>query len=108
MKLNQDKTIMTGVVKRVGDWGHTVPLAKKHEAMKIDYRGMVHAIQNGLKPSDGINRFMITELGKHLTELGERFYNGDMKVVDEFLQLYCIAKEQREEVIKQREQQVQA
>lgn len=108
MKLNTEKTVQPGVLEGLGDLRHTVPLAKKHEAMKIDYRGMVYAIQNGLKPSDGINRFMITELGKHLTELGERFYNGDMKVVDEFLQLYCIANEQREEVIKQREQKVQA
>ena len=33
---------------------------------------------------------MVGEMLKHLQEVGRRFYAGDIKVVDEFLQLYCL------------------
>ncbi len=32
------------------------------------------------------------EMLNHLEELGQRFYAGDIKVVDEFLQLYALDK----------------
>ena len=43
---------------------------------------------------------MLEELGRNLRELGERFYVGDVAVVDEFLQLYCIARGQRAIIAK--------
>jgi hypothetical protein len=39
--------------------------------------------------------FMVQELQRNMQELGQRYYAGDVKAVDEFLQLYCVEKEAR-------------
>ena len=39
---------------------------------------------------------MLRQLQDHLQELGERWYDGDMAVVDELLQLYGIESKARE------------
>lgn len=73
-------------------------LAAKHAGMKVDYRGMLRGAHALLRKSSPISAFMLEELERNLTELGERYYSGDLASVDEFLQLYCINKDGRERV----------
>lgn len=76
-----------------------VPLAKKHEGMMVDYSGMLRQARDNMKRNAGWHKNMMTQLERHLEILGKRFYEGDLTVVDEFLQLYCIADEDRERVV---------
>lgn len=64
-------------------------LAAKHTGMRVDYSGLLDRIANGCKVRPD-QRFMLGELSKHLLEMSERFYSGDIPAVDEFLQLYCL------------------
>lgn len=71
-------------------------LAPDHKGMKVDYRGLLRQTRVALPiPAASDKIYMLEALQDHLTELGERFYAGDLTVVDEFLQLYCIAAEKR-------------
>jgi hypothetical protein len=65
------------------------PLAKKHENMRISLNGMLGRIARGATVEDH-HRYAIGEFLKHCEELAKRFYSGDMYVIDEFLQLYCL------------------
>ena len=38
---------------------------------------------------------MREELFKHLEEVAEKYYAGNVEIVDEFLQLYCLGEEAR-------------
>lgn len=40
--------------------------------------------------------FVLEEFMRHLWELGDRFYSGELEVVDEFLQLYCLDRQRKE------------
>lgn len=63
--------------------------------MKVDIRNALSQIGASLRAS-GCRigyRFVLTELSKHMTELGERYTAGDTKAVDEFLDLYCLRPE---------------
>lgn len=74
------------------------PLAADHRGMKVDYRGMLRQSRVAMAnaPDGAQDRvYLLEELERHLTELGERYYAGDVAVVDEFLQLYCIAAAKR-------------
>lgn len=64
-------------------------LSGKHKGMRVDYSGLIGRIARGCKVRED-QRFMLGELEKHLEEMAKRFYSGDIKVVDEFLQLYCL------------------
>ena len=79
-----------------------VQLAKKHEGMRGDYSGMLGQACRALKRSEPGKAEMLRQLQNHLTEMGKRFYAGDFTVVDEFLQLYCVANEDRERVVAER------
>lgn len=71
-------------------------LAADHAGMRVDYTGLMKAAQQcATKSDEKAHAFMLGELQKHLTELGQRYYAGDAAVVDEFLQLYCIGREER-------------
>jgi hypothetical protein len=74
-----------------------VVLAAKYAGMKVDYRGMLRRAQCDLRKSP-LSKFMLQELESHLTELGERYYSGDVAAVDEFLQLYCVNQKARSEI----------
>lgn len=76
-----------------------VPLAKKHEGMMVDYSGMLRQARENMKRNAGWHKNMLEQLQGHLEILGKRFYEGDLTVVDEFLQLYCIADEDRKRVV---------
>jgi hypothetical protein len=70
-------------------------LAAKHSGMRVSAEGVLGRIRDGSslcrgdEQADG-TRYMVGEMLKHLFEVAERYYAGDMAVVDEFLQLYCL------------------
>ena len=63
-------------------------LASKHTGMRISASGVLGRIRDGLYYRE-LN-FVCGEMLRHLEELAIRFYSGDVKAVDEFLQLYDI------------------
>lgn len=67
-------------------------LGDTHAGMKMSASGALSQSSRVLKAVDETGlAFSLDELNRHLHELGKRFYSGDVKVVDEFLQLYCLA-----------------
>jgi len=60
--------------------------------MKISAKGVLRNAIMELPPSATGEKWSLNQLGEHLQELGERYYAGDIKVVDEFLTLYCLDK----------------
>lgn len=64
-------------------------LAPKHTGMKVSAEGMLGRIRDGWAVDESL-RYTCGELLDHLKQLGQRFYAGDVKVVDEFLQLYSL------------------
>ncbi|MES2415149.1 MAG: hypothetical protein V4614_15185 [Pseudomonadota bacterium] len=80
----------------------TVPfLAKKHTGMRVDYNGLLGQCQRALAHGHSANAEMLRQLQGHLKELGQRWYVGDVAVVDEILQLYCIEKDARDAIATQ-------
>lgn len=72
-------------------------LAPEHKGMTVDYSGMLMQAANALvcgEKEPGLAE-MLRQLQGHMTELGLRWYAGDVAVVDELLQLYCIGHETR-------------
>lgn len=61
-------------------------LAQKHTGSRISAHGVLGRIRDG-RYYKGLN-FGCGEMLRHLEEMAERFYSGDAKAVDEFLQLY--------------------
>jgi len=80
-------------------------IGPEHTGMRVDYRGLLlqsqAALQRGFK-EPGLAE-MLRQLQGHLKELGQRWYAGDVAVVDEILQLYCIEKAARENLVKSNE-----
>lgn len=70
-------------------------LAKQHQGMKVDYRGLLGQVRRAIKSKAGGHAEMLRQLEDHLTQLGQRWYAGDVTVVDELLQLYCIERDTR-------------
>ncbi|WP_020408976.1 hypothetical protein [Hahella ganghwensis] len=60
-----------------------VPLASKHTGMRVSAPGILNRVGGRLKPG-------AQEMLRHLQEVSERYYSGDLKAVDEFFQLYCL------------------
>ena len=66
-------------------------LAEKHTGMRISALGYLQKLMG--KRGRCItteDRFFAGEMSKHLKEMATRFYAGDVKAVDEFLQLYAL------------------
>lgn len=82
-----------------------IPLAKDMKGMRVSVRGMLNNAANALrKDAEGKQyRYMLKTLCEHLEELAERYYSGDLAVVDEFLQLYDLSADKREAIKKNRE-----
>ncbi|WP_019652224.1 hypothetical protein [Variovorax atrisoli] len=74
--------------------GAVAILAAKHTGMRVDYSGLLKQAQVGLRREPALAE-MLRQLKDHLTELGRRWYTGDVAVVDEILQLYCIEQDTR-------------
>lgn len=67
--------------------------APTHTGMKVSYSSLLgHASSVSRDPAASK---ALVRLQEHLQELGRRYYAGDVKVVDEFLQLYCVAPNER-------------
>lgn len=64
-------------------------LGTKHQGCRISAPGILGRIRDGWKMDDGM-RYATGEMLKHLEETAKRFYAGDVKAIDEFLQLYCL------------------
>ncbi|WP_414488791.1 hypothetical protein [Stenotrophomonas maltophilia] len=64
-------------------------LAPDHRGMRVSCSGLLSQVRGGLKSNPELAE-MVRQLHDHLNELGKRWYAGDRKVVDEFLQLYVI------------------
>ena len=71
-------------------------LAPDHKGFMVSYTGMLRQAAAACNSSNRSDlAFMLDELSHHMREMGERFYVGDTSAVDEFLQLYRVAEEQR-------------
>lgn len=70
-------------------------LAEKHTGMMVSCSGLLGRIADGCKVRPD-QRYMLGEMHRHLKEMAERFYSGDVKAVDEFLQLYCLDEKRPE------------
>lgn len=80
---------------------HTPVLAAEHTGMRVDYSGMLKQAGRATKASgETLHAFMLEELQRNLQELGQRYYAGDIAVVDEFLQLYCVERDARAAIAK--------
>ncbi|MDY4296789.1 MULTISPECIES: hypothetical protein [unclassified Xanthomonas] len=73
-------------------------LAKDHGGMRVSYSGLLRQVRGALTRADAAPDLaeMLRQLERHMEELGKRWYSGDMLVVDELLQLYCIEPVARE------------
>lgn len=58
-------------------------LADKHTGMRISASGVLLRVGGRLK-------FGAQQMHEHLQEMASRYYAGDIRAVDEFLQLYCL------------------
>lgn len=67
------------------------PLAAEHKGMRVNGGRVLRENRQGFS-------FFRKEMARHLEMVAERFYSGDVTVVDEFLQLYCFGEDQRKEV----------
>ncbi len=67
-----------------------IPLADKHTGFRVDIKNLVRT------GSENNKLFTLEELSRNLEQVATRFYAGDIKVVDEFLQLYCLDGERPE------------
>lgn len=79
-------------------------LAADHKGWKVDYSGLLSQASKALKHGSketGLAE-LLRQLQGHLEELGKGWYEGDAAVVDEFLQVYCVADDVREVVVKSR------
>lgn len=61
-------------------------LSSTHDGMRISASGVLGRIRDGRYFKE-LN-FGCGEMLRHLEEMAARFYAGDIKAVDEFLQLY--------------------
>lgn len=64
-------------------------LGPKHTGCRISAPGILGRIRDGWKLDNGM-RYATGEMLKHLEDTAKRFYAGDTKAIDEFLQLYCL------------------
>jgi hypothetical protein len=67
----------------------TPPLAQKHAGMRVNARHMLECGTAGKCKNRKGYAYMASEMARHLEEMAERYYAGDISAVDEFCQLYC-------------------
>jgi len=78
-------------------------LAKKHTGMKICLDGALN------HKGKTMGTYIIKELQKHLHMMANGFYEGNIKIVDEFCQLYCLDNKRPEQpAIEQSEKKGEA
>ena len=77
-------------------------LAQDHQGMRVDYTGMLGQIRREICRSAPMHAEMLRQFQDHIKELGQRYYAGDAVCVDEFLQLYCVEREARAAIAKEK------
>ena len=75
-----------------------VPLAPKHQSLRVSADGMLGRIADGRRQDKG-QRYMVAEFLKHLHTMADAYYAGRAAVVDEFCQLYCL-DDKRDEAVR--------
>lgn len=80
--INAERLAMSNEITEV----LVILLAQKHTGMKISAHGVLGRIRDGRYYKE-LN-YGCGEMLRHLEEMAERFYSGDLRAVDEFLQLY--------------------
>lgn len=81
------------ILRQMNEWGAF--LAPKHTGTIISAHGVLGRIRDGRYYKE-LN-YGCGEMLRHLEEMAERFYSGDLKAVDEFLQLYDLDEKRRDE-----------
>lgn len=71
-----------------GESGASALLGAKHTGTRISATGVLGRIRDG-RYYAGLN-YCCGVMLEHLEKMASRFYGGDAKAVDEFLQLYCL------------------
>lgn len=71
-------------------------LAPKHKGMKVSADGLIGRIVRGKRP-DRLDRHLLGEMLRNMENVAKRFYSGEVKVVDEFFQLYCLDDDRPDE-----------
>ncbi|HHA2835987.1 TPA: hypothetical protein ACOFCN_000307 [Stenotrophomonas maltophilia] len=84
-----DHAVGNEVMRYAAPPAQVVDLAPDHRGMRVSYSGLLNQVRGGLNSNPELAE-MVRQLHGHLNELGKRWYAGDRKVVDEFLQLYVI------------------
>lgn len=87
--LYPSESLPVGAKVYAGPPAQAVDLAPDHRGMRVSYSGLLNQVRGGLNSNPELAE-MVRQLHGHLNELGKRWYAGDRKVVDEFLQLYVI------------------
>lgn len=64
-------------------------LAEKYTGLKMSTRGLLGRISMGFNV-EAHHRYACGEMERNLNEKAARFYAGDIRAVDEFLQMYCL------------------
>lgn len=76
-----------------------VPIGPDHKGMTVDYSGLLGQCARVVRRTDPIYAEMLGQLQGHIMEMGQCYYSGDIAAVDEFLQLYCVERESRKQVV---------
>ena len=66
-------------------------LGAKYTGMKISASGVLGRIGKGCIVDNGL-RFGCEQMLEHLQKTSKKFYAGDVKIVDEFFQMYGLDK----------------
>lgn len=70
-------------------------LARDHTGMKLDLANALSIARRALPKKESLLAYTLEELNGHIAEMAERFYTGDITVVDEFFQLYNVGVDLR-------------
>ena len=72
-------------------------LAKRHTGMKISCSGLLGRLANGQRMRSD-HRRALGEMLEHLEAMAKGYYEGNVTVVDEFLQLSNLGQSERESI----------
>ena len=67
-----------------------IPLTKGHNGMRVDFSGLINNTKRAMPRRAKGEAYMLDCLHGHLRQMAEKFYAGQISIVDEFLQLYCL------------------
>ena len=70
----------------------SVVFAENHTGMRICLSGALKATGKG-------GSYGRSELERHIELMGREYYNGNTAIVDTFLQLYCVAENERKDAL---------